>query len=121
MFKTSYKIMLFITIASAIGGIITLFPSNNASYPNLIGYISVCTFTPAATFFCFFIAGLSCFIRSTFIKDQSGSKKDRFNRHKKSLIPLMILLIVGIFFTYKYVEIKQPYIDGTTAASFQNN
>ncbi|MGL1890048.1 MAG: hypothetical protein OCD02_00405 [Spirochaetaceae bacterium] len=119
MFRLSYKIMLLFTILVTIAGIITLFPSSAANYPNLIGYKSVCTFTPAATFFCFFIAGLSCFIRSTFIKDQSGSKTERFHRHKKSLIALSLVFIVASLFTYKYIEIKTPYIDGTAAASFE--
>lgn len=120
MFRTSYKIMLVFTLLVTIGGLFTLLPWSRASYPNLISYTSLCTFVPAATFYCFFLAGLSCFIRSTFIKDQSGSRLERFNRHKKSLIVLGVILIVALGFTYRYGVIKTPYIDGTTTASFEN-
>jgi hypothetical protein len=120
MFRLSYKIMLLVTILATIGGIITLIPSSFASYPNIIGYKSVCTFAPAATFFCFAIAGTSCFIRSTFIKDQSGSKMERFKRHSIRYIPVLVLLIIGSFFTFKYAEIKAPYLDGTASASYEN-
>lgn len=120
MFRMSYKIMLIFTLFITIGGLLTLLPWSGASYPNLIGYSSLCTFTPAATFYCFFLAGLSCFIRSTFIKDQSGNKVERFKRHKKSLFVLGIILIIAIGFTFRYIEIKTPYIDGTTTASFEN-
>ncbi|MBN2659576.1 MAG: hypothetical protein JXR86_21135 [Spirochaetales bacterium] len=121
MFRLSYKLMLLFTILATLGGIITLIPGAGASYPNLIGYNSVCTFAPAATFFCFFLAGASCFIRSTFIKDQSGSPGERFRRHSPRLIALALVLAAGFFYTYRYVEIKAYYTDSTTTATLEEN
>lgn len=121
MFRLSYKLMLLFTILATLGGIITLIPGAGASYPNLIGYNSVCTFAPAATFFCFFLAGTSCFIRSTFIKDQSGNPGERFKRHSPRLIALIIVLAAGLFYTNRYIEIKEYYSDTTTSATIEEN
>ncbi|MBN2617408.1 MAG: hypothetical protein JXR64_03745 [Spirochaetales bacterium] len=120
MYRLSYKIMLLITILATIGGLLTIIPYSGASYPNIIGYKSLCTFAPAATFFCFSIAGVSCFIRSTFIKDQSGLRRERFKRHSNKLLIVFVLICCATFFTYKYNIIKAPYLDGTTSASYEN-
>lgn len=117
MQRLSYKLLLLLTIVATAGGILTLMPRSAASYPNLIGYSSLCTYAPAATFFCFFIAGFTCFIRSTFIKDQSGSNRDRFKRHAKRLIPLGIVLVAALMFHFRYSNIKARYTDGGTSAS----
>jgi hypothetical protein len=120
MFRLSYKLFLLFTILATVGGFLTLLPKSGASYPNLLGYLSLCTFAPAATFYCFFLAGFSCFIRSTLIKDQSGSRQDRVKKHGKSLIPLAIILIIALFYTYRYVEIKSFYADSISTATIQD-
>lgn len=117
MHRLSYKLLLLLTIVATTGGILTLMPRAGASYPNLIGYNSLCTYAPAATLYCFFIAGFSCFIRSTFIKDQSGSKGERFKRHLKRTIPLGIILVAALIFHFRYLDIKTRYADGGTSAS----
>lgn len=117
MHRVSYKLLLLLTVVATIGGILTLLPRSAASYPNLIGYNSLCTFAPAATLFCFFIAGFTCFIRSTFIKDQSGAAAERFKRHAKSLMPLGLLLAAALLFNFRYINIKAKYADGVTSSS----
>lgn len=117
MHRLSYKLLLLLTIVATIGGILTMIPRSAASYPNLIGYSSICTFAPAATLYCFFIAGFTCFIRSTFIKDQSGSGGERLKRHLKRAIPLGILLVAALIFHFRYSDIKAQYTDGGTSAS----
>ena len=115
-----YKILLGFTVLCTLGGILTLLPTGAASYPNIIGYKSLCTFAPAATFFCFFIAGLSCFIRSTLIKDSSGSAGQRIKKHGKSFIPLGIVLAAAIFSMIVFLNIKNQYTgraDTISAAS----
>ena len=95
-------------------------PREAASWPNILGYSSLCTFAPAATFFCFFLAGLSCFIRSVFIKDQSGTPQKRFKKHRRSLIPLTLVLILALGFTGGFLKVKSQYTstnDAVTAAS----
>ena len=121
MHRISYKLLLLFTIVATAGGVLTLFPRGTASYPNILGYRSLCTFAPAATFFCFFLAGTSCFIRAAFIKDQSGTKANRFSRHRRALIPLTLLLITALGFTGRFVQVKSQYtgpsLDENTAAT----
>lgn len=117
MFRTSYKVLLGLTIAVTIGGILTLIPAQNASYPNVLGYKSLCTFAPAGTFFCFFIAGGLCFIRSTYIKDTSGERRERIKRHVKRLIPVALVFVFGIASLGWYLSAKAPYLDAQSGAS----
>lgn len=117
MFRTSYKILLIVTVVATIGGILTLIPAHNASYPNILGYKSLCTFAPAATFFCFFIAGGLCFIRSTFIKDTSGGRKERTRRHAKRLVPVAVVFIFALASLGWFLSVKAPYLDAESGAS----
>jgi len=117
MHRLSYKLLLLFTITASLGGILTLIPAAGASYPNIIGYSSLCTFAPAASLYCFFIAGTTCFIRSTLIKDQSGTIKDRIKKHGKSLIPLLFVLILAAGSTIWFNNVKADYIDSQSAAT----
>ncbi|MDC7234490.1 MAG: hypothetical protein PQJ58_14755 [Spirochaetales bacterium] len=117
MFGKAYFALMGLTITATAGGLLTLLPREAASYPNLAGYRSVCTFAPAATLYCFLIAGVSCLIRSTLIKDKSGSPGERIRRHSKSLIPLVLVLAGALAFTVHYGNIKRIYTDDTTAAT----
>ena len=119
MHRISYKLLLLFTILATVGGILTLMPRQAASYPNLVNYLSLCTFAPAATLYCFLIAGLSCFIRATFIKDQSSSAGERLRKHSRSLIPLVLVLAAAVFFNIRYIGIKAYYTDTDTSASVE--
>lgn len=73
MNKTAYAILLGLSIIATVGGILTLIPNPGATYPNILGYRSLCTYAPAATVYCFLIAGLSCFARASFVKRRAQS------------------------------------------------
>lgn len=120
MNKTVYRILLIITVLAFAGGVVTLIPRAGASYPNVFGYKSVCTFAPAASFFCFFIAGMCCFLRATFIRDREGSSKERFRSHAKSLVPVILVLAFAVGLTFWFTSIKSQYPDETTSATQQN-
>jgi hypothetical protein len=113
----TYIVLLIITILITLGGLLTLMPWPAASYENVFGYKSLCTFAPAATLFCFLIAGTICFIRSTFFKPQGGTAGERFRRHAKRLIPLVVVLILAVASTFWFNGVKAYYIDTTTSAS----
>ncbi len=113
----TYIILLLMTILVTLGGLLTLMPWPAASYQNTFGYYSLCTFTPASTLFCFLIAGTICFIRATFFKPQSGTAGERFRRHAKRLIPLIVVLILAIASSFWFYEVKRYYTDTTTSAS----
>ncbi len=117
MHRLSYKLMLLFTILATLGGVLTLIPASGASYPNILGYSSLCTFAPAASFFCFLIAGITCFIRSAFIKDQSGTAKERLNKHSPAFIPLTLVLILALGSTLWFNNVKSKYVDAQTAAT----
>lgn len=119
MNKKLYSVLLLLSFLATLGGILTMIPRAAASYPNILGYSSLCTFAPAATLYCFFIAGLSCFIRATFIKDQLGTAVQRFMNHRKALILPSVLLLGALTVTFFFMQVKSPYLDGSSAASFQ--
>ena len=113
----TYKILLGLSILFTIGAIVTLIPFTGASYPNVFGYASICTFAPAASLYCIFAAGSICFIRSTFFKDKEGTGKERFKRHSRSLAALALVLILSVSFSVWFGRIKAQYTDDTAAAT----
>ncbi|MBN2508916.1 MAG: hypothetical protein JXB03_01525 [Spirochaetales bacterium] len=112
-----YKILFAVTVLATLGGLLTLLPHSGASYPNVMYYSSLCTFAPAATLYCFFIAGSVCFFRSSFVKDRDGSPAERLKRHKKSLLPLILLLAAALASTFWFTQVKSRYVDAAAQAS----
>ena len=117
MNKPVYFSSLSITILATLGGFITLLPRAAASYPNILGYSSVCTFAPAASLYCFFIAGLSCFIRSVFFKYETGSAGVRLKKHARSVIPLGLVLLLALGSTVWFGTVKSQYTDTVSTAT----
>lgn len=116
-----YRALLAFSAAATLAGLATLLPRAAASWPNLVGYRSLCTFAPAGTLFCFLAAGASCFVRATFVKDRDGTAGARLRRHAKSLVPLVLVLGAALWFTRSWVEIKSSYADAGTAATAQGD
>ncbi|MDF1567997.1 MAG: hypothetical protein RQ801_01015 [Spirochaetaceae bacterium] len=104
---------------ASLGGLLTLIPREGASYPNLIGYSSLCTFAPAATFYCFFLAGLSCFIRAVFVKDTNENIPAKVKTHGKSIAILVLILTPALVFTLRYQNIKSYYADTAASATLE--
>ena len=117
MNKTAYTLLLVLTIVATVGGILTLIPWPKASYPNVLGYRSLCTFAPAASLFCFLVAGVRCFIRASLGKDQQGSPRQRLRRHGKHLVPLALLAVLAVATTFWFTSVKSQYPDGEGAAT----
>jgi len=115
--STPYVLLLALTIVATVGGLLTLMPWPNASYPNVLGYKSLCTFAPAATLFCFVIAGLSCYLRASLVKDQGGSAGDRLRRHGMSLAPIAVVLILATGATVWFLVVKGRYPDGESSVT----
>lgn len=118
MSKPLYKIMLLFSTLATLGGILTMIPWPWASYPNIIGYSSLCTFAPAATLFCFTLAGISCYLRASLVKDDEGSVAERLARHAHSLIPIAILLIAAVIVTVIFMDVKTQYEAVSGASEF---
>lgn len=113
----TYRVLLIFTVLATLGGILTMIPRESASYPNILGYRSLCTFAPSATFFCFLAAGLSCFIRAAFIRESSGSIGKKIRKHGKSFIPLSLVAAIALGFTVWFVSIKAEYRNPDTASA----
>lgn len=103
--------LLILTVTAAACGIISLIPYRNASYASLLGYKSFCTFNPASALYCFFIAGSSCFIRSTFFKWEQGTIKEKIRNHILSLIPLAVIFLLAFGSTLWFINVDSQYDD----------
>jgi hypothetical protein len=71
----TYKALLVLTIVFTLAAIATLVPNANASWENVLGYKSLCTFTPIATAICALLAGITCTIRARFFGPNAGQRR----------------------------------------------
>lgn len=115
--STPYVLLMVLTIVATVGGVLTLIPWPNAGYPNILGYRSLCTFAPAATLFCFAIAGLTCYFRASLVRDQAGSAGERLRRHGKSLAPIAVVMLLAVGATVWFLTVKGQYSDGDSTAT----
>jgi hypothetical protein len=115
--RVPITLSLAFTVVATIAGLLTLMPWEAASYPNVMGYRSLCTFAPAATLACFFLAGLSCFLRATFLKESGDDPREKFRKHRHALAPLGLLLLLFIAALIWFLAVKGAYIDAGSAAS----
>ncbi|MBU1078933.1 MAG: hypothetical protein KKB59_00450 [Spirochaetes bacterium] len=64
----AYKPLLALSGLFALAAVATLVPNPNASWPNVMGYSSLCTFAPGATFGCALLAAITCTIRARLVR-----------------------------------------------------
>jgi hypothetical protein len=79
----------FFTLA-AIG---TLIPWPNASWENILGYKSLCTFSPIATALCSLLAGATCAIRARFFGPRRGESRSWI---APIALGIALALVIGI-------------------------
>lgn len=115
MNKKLYGVLLILTIVATVGGILTLIPWPSASYPNVLGYRSLCTFAPAATFFCFAIAGTSCVIRASLVKRRAIAGRAVVRAAPVVVVALLYFTAIG--FTVWFGLVKSTYTDGASGAT----
>lgn len=100
-----YGPLLALSAFFALGAALTLVPFRGASWENLLGYKSLCTFTPIATAACALLAGLTCIIRARFFGPQARYRKPW-------IIPVMVVialtLVIAIFLPV-YFNTKAKY------------
>jgi hypothetical protein len=104
-----YPILLFVSFAITVAGIVTMIPAAGASYENVLGYRSVCTFAPAATLFCFLAAGITCTLRATLIKRRALYGKPVVN--KAAIGILAATLALALAATAWFIVVKRSYTD----------
>jgi uncharacterized protein with FMN-binding domain len=108
-----YTILLSLSITCSIGAILTLIPNPLAGKPNILGYFSFCPFTPAATFFCCLLAGLTCMLRAIFFKKDSRGNHAPFKGHLFALIPALLFAGAGIFSTLIWTNSSRQFSANT--------
>lgn len=114
----AYAALLVLSLLATVGAVLTLIPAPGASYPNLLGYRSLCTFAPAATLYCAAIAGASCVIRASLVKRSAYSGRSAEFRTVPVVI-VAVLLAGAIASNAWFVSVKSEYTDGTTAVTEQ--
>ena len=108
----AYAALLILTIVATVGGILTLIPWQGASYENVLGYRSLCTFAPAATLYCFAIAGASCIVRASLVKRRALFGKPVFKTPAVAVVA--VFLVLALAATGWFISVKRQYTDGTT-------
>jgi hypothetical protein len=74
--QPGYAILFWLTLLFTALAVLTVLPLP-ASKPNVLGYVSHCSFTPWSTLILVALAGLSCFIRLEWFKTRTPSPGPR--------------------------------------------
>jgi len=106
----AYLGLLALSGLFAVAAILTLIPKAGASWPNIMGYKSLCTFSPGATLACSLLAGITCFIRARFVK--------RVRTPLIAPILVLALLTAGLAIsTFLWAGEKARYTDAASGAT----
>jgi len=106
----AYKPLLALSGLFAIGAVITLIPYPAASWPNIMGYSSVCTFAPGATFACALLAAITCTVRARLVRRIPSPV----------FVPIAAIVLLGIGLTVSTVvwaREKAMYSSDTTSGA----
>ena len=117
MNRPLYVILLVLTVVATAAGVATLVPVPTASYPNPLGYRALCTFSPASSFFCLTVAGISCLLRISLARETSGTRGQRLSRHFRAVLPISLVLLLGIGSSVWFAVAKGRYRDASTEAT----
>ena len=108
--RPAYVGLLGLSALFALGAVLTLVPSPGASWPNIIGYKSICTFAPGATFACALLAAITCALRARYVKRAS--------------LPLFVSATVIVLLaaalawsTVVWAGVKSQYVDARSSAT----
>jgi hypothetical protein len=107
----AYGPLLVLSGLFLLGAIVTLLPNPGASWPNIIGYLSVCTFVPGATLACALLAAVTCTVRARLVRKIPSPV----------FIPVVVIAVLGIGLavsTAAWAGEKAKYsADATSSAS----
>jgi hypothetical protein len=71
----AYRALLGLSGLFAVAAIVTLLPNSRASWDNVLGYKSLCTFAPIATALCALLAGATCVLRARLFGPRAGDRR----------------------------------------------
>jgi hypothetical protein len=106
----AYPPLLVLSGLFTLGAILTLIPNPGASWPNILGYSSLCTFAPGATFACALLAAICCTVRARLVRRIPSP----------AFVPVVIILALAIGLgvsTLAWTGEKARYQDAQSGAS----
>ena len=117
----AYWAMLGLSLAFSILAVVTLIPGASAK-PNVLGYHSVCSFAPAATALCGFLAGITCTLRNRLVSRRASSMRYRplFIPAGVGLVLLLVAAVFGIRSATVEVTVKSGRIESVRLVSGKN-
>ncbi len=110
VYGPAYVPLLFLSGLFALGAIVTLLPNQRASWPNIMGYLSVCTFAPGASFACALLAAVTCTIRARLVRKIPSPV----------FVPVAVIAVLGIGLavsTAAWAGEKAKYSTDTTSSA----
>ncbi len=105
-----YLALLALSLVLGVATVLTLIPAAGASWPNILGYKSLCTFAPIATVIMALVTECVCVIRGRLFGPRRGVKRTW-------AVPVIVALALAgtlIFSVPAYVKAKT---DASTSAS----
>jgi len=106
----AYRPLLALSALFGLGALVTLVPNPGASWPNIMGYSSICTFAPGATFACALLAAIACTIRARLVRRWTAP----------SFVPVFAIAALGIglaISTIAWAGVKAEYTEAVSGAS----
>ncbi len=105
-----YLPLLGLSALFAAAAVATLVPRAGASWENVLGYKSLCTFAPIATAICALFAGTTCVIRARLFGPRAGVKR---SWRAPAIIGILLVAVIA-FSIPPYAKAK---LDATSGAS----
>ncbi|MBL8965665.1 MAG: hypothetical protein JNG85_01580 [Spirochaetaceae bacterium] len=109
----AYRALLGLSGLFAAAAILTLVPHKGASWENVLGYKSLCTFAPVATAICAFLAGITCVVRARLVGPRAGDKRG----WAAPVVVGLVLLAVIALSAPAYVKAKAEAVSGATTVA----
>ena len=110
--KAAYGALLALSGVFAAGAVATLVPNPGASWPNVLGYKSLCTFAPIATALCALLAGATCTLRVRLFGPSSGRGRPWF-------LPIIVGVLLAVVVAASLPAYVRAKVDSTTSASVE--
>jgi hypothetical protein len=109
-FGPAYPALLGLSVLFTVAAVATLIPNPGASWPNILGYKSFCTFAPASSFACALLAAITCTIRVRLVKRTPAP----------AFAPVAVIVLLAAAFAWSTVAWAgedAKYVDGASSAS----
>ncbi len=106
----AYVALLGLSGLFAVAAVLTLVPNPGASWENVLGYRSLCTFTPIGTAVCALLAMGTCVIRARFF----GPRRGQRHSWAAPIVVGCLLIVVLAFSVPAYARAKTDARSGAS-------